>query len=183
MTTTAPTGLVRTDAVALGDPDPWQGTSPCLSRDPDDDDVVCLAPSGHEGQHAATDGEIVFRVWGPTAGEVVLERLGLEVGIDLTALSVGEAASVILERTGLTFSEAMRHVETMLDDDKAIRAGQETGMIRGRGGDQKSDAIKLRDPEFDPASPYDFASGAVLHGDQRDGVGNGSDVPVEAKNR
>ncbi|MGO1563142.1 MAG: hypothetical protein ACTHW7_15105, partial [Actinomycetaceae bacterium] len=45
-------------------PDPWQGTSPCLSRDPDDDDVVCLAPSGHDGRHAATDGEIVFRVWG-----------------------------------------------------------------------------------------------------------------------
>lgn len=54
----------------------------------------------------------------------------------------------------------------------AIREGQARGEIRGAGGDRKSDDIKLRHPQFDIASPYDFAKHTELYGDGKEG-GNG----------
>lgn len=63
--TAAESPPVDTSAVRIGDRDAWRGTSPCLRRDPDDVEAIytCLAPRGHVGPHAATDGVEVFHTW------------------------------------------------------------------------------------------------------------------------
>lgn len=67
---------VDTTAVQLGDPDPWEGTAPCLRRDPDEHefDFPCLAPVGHVGQHVATDGIVVFHTWPNAKAPAALAR-------------------------------------------------------------------------------------------------------------